>query len=82
MIASSTDGYLSQQRSYQGIRFIGQAEFVGDNRGTDVMISVWVKPEEEKTSERDADMKKSKRKDKSEEDKPKEKQKDSKLNCL
>lgn len=44
-ITSATDGYLTQFRSYQGIRFIGQAEYVGDNTRPDVMMSIWVKPE-------------------------------------
>ncbi len=44
-IVSSTDGYLSNNRSYQGIRFIGQAEFVGENKGTNAMISLWIKPD-------------------------------------
>ncbi len=47
-LVSSTDGYLSNFRSYQGIRFIGQAEFVGENKGTGVQLNLWVKPEDEK----------------------------------
>lgn len=48
-VVSVTDGYLSQRRSYQGIRFVGQAEFVGDNKGTNAMFSIWVDPSEKKT---------------------------------
>ena len=43
--ASATDGYLTQSRSYQGIRFVGQAEFVGQNTRRNVMMSIWIKPE-------------------------------------
>jgi len=43
-IVSSTDGYLSERRSYQGIRFVAQSEFVGDNKNTNAMLSIWVKP--------------------------------------
>ena len=51
-IVSATNGYLTTNRSYQGIRFIGQAEFVGENKGTDVMMSVWIKPPKDKNLER------------------------------
>lgn len=44
-VVSSTPAYLSERRSYQGIRFIGQAEFQGDNRGTNAMYSIWIKPD-------------------------------------
>ena len=46
-LVSTTDGYLSNFRSYQGIRFIGQAEFVGENKGTGVNLNLWVKPDKE-----------------------------------
>lgn len=62
-VVSSTPAYLSERRSYQGIRFIGQAEFQGDNRGTDAMYSIWIKPDD---------------KSKMKEDKAKEKKEDSK----
>jgi len=45
---SATDGYLSNFRSYQGIRFIGQAEFVGANKGTSVGLNLWIPPTEDK----------------------------------
>jgi len=44
-VLSATDGYLSNYRSYQGIRFIGQAEFVGDNKGTNAGLNLWIKPD-------------------------------------
>ncbi len=52
-VLSGTDGYLSNYRSYQGIRFIGQAEFVGDNKGTSAGLNLWIKPDA-----KDADKKK------------------------
>lgn len=51
-IVSATDGYLSQRRSYQGIRFIGQAEFVGENKTPDVMMSLWLKPDPKDSMEK------------------------------
>ena len=65
-IVSATDGYMSKKRSYHGIRFIGQAEFVGDNKNTDVMMSIWVKPEGEGEIERKSS-KRSKKKGKKKE---------------
>ena len=59
-IVSSTDGYLSNNRSYQGIRFIGQAEFVGENKGTNAMMSLWIKPDKKK-AEKSMDDKKDKK---------------------
>ncbi len=47
-VVSGKDGYLSEFRSYQGIRFIGQAEFVGTNKNTNAGLNIWVKPTEEK----------------------------------
>lgn len=46
-LVSATDGYLSNYRSYQGIRFIGQAEFVGESKGTSVGMNLWIKPDAE-----------------------------------
>ncbi len=66
-VVSATDGYLSNNRSYQGIRFIGQAEFVGENKSTNAMISMWIKPdskepkEEKEAKEAKGDKKKSKK---------------------
>ena len=42
------DRYLSNFRSYQGIRFIGQAEFVGSNKGTSVGMNLWIPPTADK----------------------------------
>ncbi len=38
------DAYLSERRSYQGIRFIADAEFVGEDRPYGSLLTVWVKP--------------------------------------
>lgn len=40
------DAYLARTRSYQGIRFTGDADFSGANRSANAMITLWVKPEE------------------------------------
>ncbi len=62
-IVSSTDGYLSNYRSYQGIRFIGQAEFVGESKGTNVGMNLWIKPDaEEKVVKKVAAVTKGKKK--------------------
>jgi len=53
-ILSETDGYLTENRSYQGIRFVAQAEFKGDNKSLRAIIPVWKKP---KKSPRIKDMK-------------------------
>jgi len=50
-VVSVTPAYLSQRRSYQGIRFIGQAEFQGDNKSTNAMYSIWIKPDGEDKNE-------------------------------
>lgn len=43
-MVSVSPAYLSESRSYQGIRFYGQGEFVGDNKDTEPVFSIWVKP--------------------------------------
>jgi len=43
----SPDAVLSSNRSYDGIRFIAQGEFVGDNKRNNGAINYWVKPKEE-----------------------------------
>jgi len=35
--------YLTSSRSYQGVRFIGQADFQGDNRSTSALFTLWNK---------------------------------------
>jgi len=40
--------YLTSSRSYDGIRFIAQGEFVGDNKGMSAVFTLWKKPAEEK----------------------------------
>lgn len=47
-VLSSSQAYLAERRSYQGIRFIGQAEYQGDNRSTSAMYSLWLNPEKKK----------------------------------
>ncbi len=58
-ILSETDGYLAETRSYQGIRFVAQAEFKGDNKSLRAIIPVWKKPK--KKDEKKAQDKKGKK---------------------
>ncbi len=39
--------YQSSSRSYDGIRFTAQGEFIGDNRGTNGKVAVWKKKSED-----------------------------------
>ena len=67
-LVSVSPGYLSETRSYQGIRFIGQAEFQGDNKYSSPTFSIWMKPESKDKTKRDdkkMDAKKGKKKKKS-----------------
>ncbi len=50
-VFEAPDAYLARTRSYQGIRFTGDAEFSGANRSANAMITVWVKPEEKAPAE-------------------------------
>jgi len=54
---SCSPAYLAERRSYQGIRFIGQAEYQGDNRSTAATYSVWINPDkkEEKPDMKEMD---------------------------
>jgi len=63
-LVSVSPGYLSARRSYQGIRFVGQSEFVGDNKGTSARFSIWLKP-----NDKNADKQKMKKEDNKEGDK-------------
>lgn len=38
------DAYQNSYRSYDGIRFIAQGEFVGDNKRGGAMMTIWKKP--------------------------------------
>jgi len=58
-ILSETDGYLAERRSYQGIRFVAQAEFKGDNKSLNAVIPVWKKPK--KKEDKDTGVKKKKK---------------------
>ena len=56
-LISVSPAYLSATRSYQGIRFVGQAEFVGDNKGTSAIFSIWLKPENKDDKDKEEDEK-------------------------
>ncbi len=47
MAFETSDVYLTSSRSYDGIRFIAQGEFVGDNKNTSAIFTLWNKPKEE-----------------------------------
>ncbi|MEM1216392.1 MAG: hypothetical protein AAGJ82_11945, partial [Bacteroidota bacterium] len=47
----SPDAYHFQRRSYQGIRFYADAEFVGEDRPSGALLSLWVLPTEETTKD-------------------------------
>ncbi|NNE26107.1 MAG: hypothetical protein HKN09_04640 [Saprospiraceae bacterium] len=44
--------YKPNRRSYDGIRFIGQAEFVGQNKSMGARFHIWNKPEDPKDEKR------------------------------
>jgi photosystem II stability/assembly factor-like uncharacterized protein len=73
--------YQTEFRSYNGIRFIAQAEFVGDNKSSNAVFTIWNKPADEDESEKDAEMKgeDSKEKKKKNRDKKAKKAKDKKV---
>ncbi len=56
--------YHAERRSYDGIRFTAQGEFIGDNRGTAGKLAIWKKPKEEKKEEAKVEEKKKKKKKK------------------
>ncbi len=76
----SPDAYLTSYRSYDGIRFIAQGEFVGDNKNNNGSISYWVKPKEKSSAKKEGiDNKRGKKGEvKKEKDKSSEKGKDKK----
>lgn len=45
------DAYLAEYRSVDGIRFAADGEFIGDNRSSAAMMTLWVKPEVEEEME-------------------------------
>jgi photosystem II stability/assembly factor-like uncharacterized protein len=53
-VTQPNTAYKTSMRSYNGIRFIAQGEFVGDNRSTAASFTIWNKPKEET---KDGDMK-------------------------
>ncbi len=41
---AAPDTYLANYRSYEGIRFTGDGEYIGQNRRRGAMLTLWVKP--------------------------------------
>ena len=60
-LVSCSQAIHSQGRSYAGIRFVAQGEYQGDNRGTDAVMSIWIKPND-KMNQDDTKTKKNKEK--------------------
>lgn len=53
-IFPSTPGYKMNYRSYDGVRFAAQAEFIGDNRYFNaVNLNIWKKPQEKKSKKKE-----------------------------
>ena len=65
-VISATEGYLASFRSVDGVRFTADATFIGDNKGANPMISIWVKKEDKEKTRAE----KKKKKDKKDENEP------------
>ncbi len=74
-ILPSPDAYLTSYRSYDGIRFIAQGEFVGDNKSNNGSINYWIKPKKKKEAKKVKDPKKKNVDSKNESHSPKGKKK-------
>jgi len=72
------DAYQNNYRSYDGIRFIAQGEFVGENKQGGAMMSIWKKPSKKQDKMDDKSKKKGKKKDKKKGDKKDNKKGDKK----
>ncbi len=50
---AAPDAYLANYRSYEGIRFTADGEYIGENRRNGAMLTLWMKPnnKEEKPKE-------------------------------
>ncbi len=57
-ILGAPDSYMTSMRSYDGIRFIAQGEYIGDNKGLGAVVHYWVKPKKEEKSEKKGSKKK------------------------
>ena len=68
------DGILASWRSFDGARFAADAMYSGANKGTEVSIPVWIKPEKPEEKDKETD------KDKKDKDGKKEVKKDAKSN--
>lgn len=49
------DAYLAEYKSYEGSHFPADAEFRGENRSPNALITVWQLPEEEASAEQEED---------------------------
>ncbi|MEM8524956.1 MAG: hypothetical protein AAGG68_09945 [Bacteroidota bacterium] len=51
-VFAAPDAYQANYRSYDGIRFAANGEYIGDNRNWGAMLTLWVKPDLEKSEDR------------------------------
>ncbi|MEZ4988406.1 MAG: hypothetical protein R2795_25840 [Saprospiraceae bacterium] len=49
----SPDAYLNESRSYQGVRFYADGEFIGQDRPSGALLTVWVKPKDKEAEAKD-----------------------------
>lgn len=68
-IIDGPDAYLTSRRSYDGVRFRAQGEFLGDNKGVGGKITIWNKKKEEKKDDKKMDKKDKKKKKDNDKDK-------------
>jgi len=63
-VFEAPDAYQANYRSYDGIRFAANGEYIGDNRNWGAMVTLWVKPMEEKSEEKERSEVRSQKSDK------------------
>ncbi len=63
-IMGDARAYQTSYRSYDGIRFIAQGNFVGDNKRSGAVFNVWKKPTKKKSDKKSEEKTKDKKKDK------------------
>ncbi|MEL6945118.1 MAG: hypothetical protein AAFO82_20905, partial [Bacteroidota bacterium] len=52
-VFEAPDAYQANYRSYDGIRFAANGEYIADNRGRGAMLTLWVKPEDKMTAKKE-----------------------------
>ena len=51
-VFETRDAYILNYRSVDGIRFVADGEFIGQNKGSGAVISVWSKPEKKEKAKK------------------------------